>query len=55
VDWRSDAEILEVIRNIFWILVGHKCRHTGVQRGHCERLRLYWYNCHHYLATILKA
>jgi len=35
--------------DIFWIPVGHKCRHTAtaglhVERGHCARLRLYWYN-----------
>jgi len=41
---------LEVIRNIFWMLVGRKFRHPTtaelrVDRGLCGRLRLYWYNC----------
>jgi len=35
---------------MFLILVGCKCHHTAtagfhLERGHCARLRLYWYNC----------
>ena len=41
--------MLGVIRYIFRISVGRKCRRTAtvrlrVERGHYARLRLYWYN-----------
>jgi len=52
MEQRTVGLILEVIRNIFCIPVARKCLHTAtaclvrVERGHCVRLRLYWYNDH---------
>jgi len=43
VERRMVDEILEVIGNMFWTLVGRKCRHIATagirtELGHCARL-----------------